>query len=237
MKGQTIGVEIEMNSITREKAAQTVARYFGTTAWYASREYGYNAWACKDTQGRVWKFQRDGSINGPDDEKCEMVTPILKYEDMTSLQEIVRILRKAGAKSDASRGCGVHIHIGAAGHTPKTLRNLANIMASHERNVSGSTYNLTTLIPYLSAIYGFKYYVWTYTSSLGGDSWASLTSSTHGLTSVTGAIAVARSSSSSLSGYNYNACMVVRISGTTVYVGNDNGSANSGFYCVIFGSG
>lgn len=132
MKGQTIGVEIEMNSITREKAAQTVARYFGTTAWYAAREYGYDAWACKDTQGRVWKFQRDGSINGPDDEKCEMVTPILKYEDMTSLQEIVRILRKAGAKSDASRGCGVHIHIGAAGHTPKTLRNLANIMASHE---------------------------------------------------------------------------------------------------------
>ncbi|MCB5776708.1 amidoligase family protein, partial [Ruminococcus callidus] len=27
---------------------------------------------------------------------------------------------------------GVHIHIGANGHTPQTLRNLANIMASHE---------------------------------------------------------------------------------------------------------
>ena len=26
----------------------------------------------------------------------------------------------------------VHIHIGAKGHTPQTLRNLANIMASHE---------------------------------------------------------------------------------------------------------
>ena len=105
------------------------------------------------------------------------------------------------------------------------------------RNVSGSTYDLTTLIPYLNSINGKKYYVWNYSSSLGGDSWASLTSSTHGLTSVTGAIAVARSTSSSLSGYNYNACMVVRISGTTVYVGNDNGSANSGFYCVIFGTG
>lgn len=61
-----------------------------------------------------------------------MVTPILKYDDMELLQELVRRLRRAGAKSDASRGCGVHIHIGAKGHTPQTLRNLANIMASHE---------------------------------------------------------------------------------------------------------
>ena len=61
-----------------------------------------------------------------------MVTPILTYDDMELLQELIRRLRRAGAKSDASRGCGVHIHIGAKGHTPQTLRNLANIMASHE---------------------------------------------------------------------------------------------------------
>ena len=82
--------------------------------------------------GREWKFQKDVSIAGPDSQKCEMVTPILTYEDMETLQELVRILRKAGARSDATRGCGVHIHIGAKGHTPQTLRNLANIMASHE---------------------------------------------------------------------------------------------------------
>lgn len=62
-----------------------------------------------------------------------MVTPILNYSDIETLQELVRILRKAGAKSDSTRGCGVHIHIGAKGHTAKTLRNLANIMASHEQ--------------------------------------------------------------------------------------------------------
>ena len=61
-----------------------------------------------------------------------MVTPILTYADMDTLQELIRKLRKAGAKSDPTRGCGVHIHIGANGHTPQTLRNLANIMASHE---------------------------------------------------------------------------------------------------------
>ena len=54
------------------------------------------------------------------------------YKDMETLQELIRRLRKAGAKSDATRGCGVHIHIGAKGHTPQSLRNLANIMASHE---------------------------------------------------------------------------------------------------------
>ncbi len=71
-------------------------------------------------------------ISGPDSEKCELVTPILHYEDIESLQELIRRLRKAGAKSDYTRGCGVHIHIGAAGHTPQSLRNLANLMASHE---------------------------------------------------------------------------------------------------------
>lgn len=133
MKNQTIGVEIEMNNITRKKAAELVAAFFGTRAWNAAGEYGYSTWACKDTNARIWKFQKDVSIAGPDDEKCEMVTPILKYEDIDALQEIIRILRKAGAKSDATRMCGVHIHIGANGHTPKTMRNLTNIMASHER--------------------------------------------------------------------------------------------------------
>ena len=52
---------------------------------------------------------------------------------MDTLQGLVRHLRKAGAKSDATRGCGVHIHIGAKGHDAKSLWNLANIMASHER--------------------------------------------------------------------------------------------------------
>ena len=135
MKNQTIGVEVEMNNITREKAAKKVAEFFGTTAWYAAAQYGYFTWACKDQQGRVWKFQRDVSIHGPDSEKCEMVTPILTYDDIETLQAIIRLLRKAGGKSSPSRGCGVHIHIGKGDHTAKTLRNLVNIMAAHEQQI------------------------------------------------------------------------------------------------------
>lgn len=136
MKDQTFGVEIEMNEISRYKAARVVAKYFGTTAYNSAAEYGYSSWACQDTKGRVWKFQKDVSIAGDDLYKCELVTPILKYDDdMNDLQEIVRLLRKAGAQSSPSRGCGVHIHIGANGHTPQTLRNLANIMAVREKSI------------------------------------------------------------------------------------------------------
>ena len=133
MKKQTIGVEVEMNSITRRKAAKLAADFFGTRRYEdtASRN-GYFTWSAWDADGREWKFQRDVSISGPDSEKCELVTPILHYEDLETLQELCRQLRHAGAKSDPSRGCGVHVHIGAKGHTAQTLRNLANIMASHE---------------------------------------------------------------------------------------------------------
>ena len=133
MKEQTIGVEVEMNNITRQNAATIAAGFFGTNRYEDTRHRnGYYTWSAWDAQGREWKFQRDVSISGPDAEKCELVTPILHYEDIETLQELIRILRRAGAKSDYTRGCGVHIHIGAQGHTPQSLRNLANIMASHE---------------------------------------------------------------------------------------------------------
>lgn len=139
MKKQTIGVEVEMNRITREKAAKLAADFFGTGRYeYTARRNGYETWSAWDGSGREWKFQKDVSIAGCDSEKCEMVTPILTYDDMELLQEIIRRLRKAGARSDATRGCGVHIHIGAKGHTPQTLRNLANIMASHEQLLTES---------------------------------------------------------------------------------------------------
>ena len=132
-KKQTIGVEIEMNGITRSRAAKAAADFFGTGRYKdTAGRNGYCTWSAWDADGREWKFQRDVSIAGPDSEKCELVTPVLTYADIETLQELVRQLRHAGAKSDAGRGCGVHIHIGAKGHTPQSLRNLANIMAGHE---------------------------------------------------------------------------------------------------------
>lgn len=137
MKEQTIGVEVEMNNITREKAARIAAEFFATHRYEnTAGRNGYYTWSAWDAQGREWKFQRDVSIAGPDSEKCELVTPILHYSDIENLQELIRRLRKAGAISHAGIGAGVHIHIGANGHTPQSLRTLANIMASHENLIA-----------------------------------------------------------------------------------------------------
>lgn len=133
MRLQSLGVEIEMNNITRQKAAQTAAEFFGTGRWEdTAYRNGYRAFSAWDQQGREWKFQYDSSIAGPDSHKCEVVTPILHWDDIETLQELCRRLRKAGGRSSADQLCGVHVHVGADGHTPQSLRALVNLMASHE---------------------------------------------------------------------------------------------------------
>ena len=140
MKAQTIGVEVEM-VMNRQKAAKVAAELFKRPETVEYAGGAYFTWQVRDSEGRVWKFQRDSSIMAADDEKCELVTPILHYEDIELLQELIRQLRHAGAKSSPAYMCGVHVHIGAQGHTPASLRNLANLMASKE-NLLISALNL-----------------------------------------------------------------------------------------------
>lgn len=102
MKNQTFGVEIEMSNITREHAANLIAEYFGTESRYNGGTY--DTYSATDRQGRTWKCMYDSSIMARShSEKCELVTPILTYDDMNDLQELVRIMRKNGAKSSASK--------------------------------------------------------------------------------------------------------------------------------------
>jgi hypothetical protein len=142
MKDQTIGVEIEMTGITRAKAAEVTSNFLGGTV---HRTHGsYDTYEITAPDSRVWKIMSDGSIQTMKKEKgilisadtnysVELVTPILKYdEDIETLQELIRQLRHAGAVSESKLQCGIHIHIGAKGHTPNTLKNLVNLMASKE---------------------------------------------------------------------------------------------------------
>ena len=139
MKNQTIGTEIEFTGISRKQAAAAVASYFGTTAAYKGGTY--DAWAVNDSQGRTWQVVGDSSIkaqrkaNGAIiaatvDHRCELVTPVIGWADIETLQEIVRALRKAGAFTNET--CGQHVHIGAADMTATAMRNLVNNFASHE---------------------------------------------------------------------------------------------------------
>ena len=62
----------------------------------------------------------------------ELVTPILEYEDMALLQEVVRAVRKAGGVTGAEYRAGIHVHIVGDPYDARTLRNLVNIFASKE---------------------------------------------------------------------------------------------------------
>lgn len=139
MRTQRFGIEIEMTGITRKKAAEAIAGYFGTESFYLGTYY--KTYGAKDRQGRTWKATYDSSIiaqkksggrtvQAADEYKCEVVSPILTYEDMADLQEIIRRLRHSGAFVNSQ--CGIHIHVDAGRYTPQTLRNLVNIIASKE---------------------------------------------------------------------------------------------------------
>ena len=106
LKEQKFGIEIEMTGITRAKAAEVTAEYFGTRVKYLGTYY--DTYAAIDTEGRQWKFMSDGSItaqkksngrkiNAGREYQTEMVSPICRYEDIVTIQEIIRKLKEYGA--------------------------------------------------------------------------------------------------------------------------------------------
>lgn len=138
IKKQRYGVEVEMTGITRAKAASIIAEVFGTRASSADGTC-YHTITIKDQSSRTWKVMRDSSINPVrndgtneymDEYRVEMVTPPLNYEDIETLQTIIRKLREAGAKANSS--CGIHIHVDGANHTPKSLKKLINFMVARQ---------------------------------------------------------------------------------------------------------
>lgn len=132
IKTGKFGVEVEMYNITRRQAAYVIANLFGTGFSVCHDGGVYDKYTFKDAQGRKWTMMSDSSIRDIPERRCEMVTPVLGYEDIEELQEVIRALRHAGAKADPAHECGVHIHVDAEGQTPKTLKSLANLMNSYD---------------------------------------------------------------------------------------------------------
>lgn len=141
LKKQQFGIEMEMTGITRQKAAEVISKYFGTTVQHLGTYY--DKYAAKDSKRRNWVVMFDSSIsakkkhssdghimNASSEYKSEVVSPILKYEDIEDLQEIVRQLKKAGAIINSS--CGIHIHIDGKNHTPQSLRRLVNFFTARQ---------------------------------------------------------------------------------------------------------
>ena len=123
-----------MTGISRYNAAAAVGRMFGTEP-YSIRSY--SSWCVKDPDGKIWKFSYDSSIrcqyksygrclNADSDYATEMVSPKLEYSEMGKLQEVVRCVKNAGDFVNSS--CGMHVHVDAANHTPRSLKNALTIM-------------------------------------------------------------------------------------------------------------
>ena len=139
MRDLRYGIEIEMTGLSRGKAAETLAGFFGTRAEHTGGSY--DAYAVRDAQDRVWKLVSDGSIQtqkkvrgqtvyADSTYSVELVSPVCVYEDIGTIQEIVRALRRNSALVNDS--CGIHVHVGAEKFDAQHLRNITNIMASKE---------------------------------------------------------------------------------------------------------
>ena len=50
-------------------------------------------------------------VNADVEYRTEMVSPICRYEDIVTIQEIIRKLKEHGALTNKS--CGIHVHINA----------------------------------------------------------------------------------------------------------------------------
>lgn len=139
LKNQNFGVEIELTGITRETAIGIIADYYGTSSRHSGGTY--DAYSAADRKNRIWKAVSDASINAthsvrgtqvpaPRDYKCEVVTPVLQYEDIEDLQNIVRLLRSKGAVANASTG--IHIHVDGKDHTPGSISRLLGFAAGRQ---------------------------------------------------------------------------------------------------------
>lgn len=128
-----------MTGITRQQAALAVGELFQAQPYYIGTYY--ETWGVQDHEGKEWKFTYDSSIHtqrrvgnnytyANDEYSTEMVSPKLSYQEMEKLQSVVRCLRRIGAKVNAS--CGMHVHVDAANHTPRSLKNALTIMYSKE---------------------------------------------------------------------------------------------------------
>jgi hypothetical protein len=136
----SLGVEIEFSGISRFEAAQVLVDYFGTTfvkfGGWNNEEYHI---PCQ--KGHIWQLVNDGSVDAQkkvgntvvpatEDYKCELITPVMSYHDISTLLGAVAALKAAGGITGAN--CGIHVHIGAEKFDPKSLRVLCNLVYSKQ---------------------------------------------------------------------------------------------------------
>ena len=123
-KELTFGTELEYETISREEAARAIHSVVGGEISYQGGSY--KTWEVKSSDGRIWKAVRDGSLM----DGAEVVSPILKWDDLDTLQAVVRKLREAGATTPPTTS--QHVHIGCQNFSAQQIANFARIFYKQE---------------------------------------------------------------------------------------------------------
>jgi hypothetical protein len=121
LKTLKFGIEIETVGLSRAHLAAVIATATGATV--AASDYS----TTKLSNG--WTVCRDGSLSGGEN-SGEIVSPILTYADIETMQNIVRAVRKAGARVDHSTG--IHVHVDGSKLDARTIAILAKTVYKHE---------------------------------------------------------------------------------------------------------
>jgi len=127
LKDIRIGIELETVKQTRSAVAQAIQSVVGGDVVHLGNSSCYDPYTVTDGSNRIWSVVADASLtNVPANLRAEIVSPILGYDDIPELQDVVRAVRRCGASTDDRTG--IHVHISHPDITPKALTNLAKMI-------------------------------------------------------------------------------------------------------------
>ena len=140
MKTLGFGVEVEYAEISIQRMLKQIQSVVGGFETRERNSQGGYSRGIKAPDGRVWFAMRDCSIRSRNGQGAELVTPILRYSDIETLQNIVRACRNRGIRfpegdacAEANRSCGIHIHIGAEEFDIKATKRFIKLVAKWEQ--------------------------------------------------------------------------------------------------------
>jgi len=131
MKTLRFGIELETIGQTRDAVARAIQTVVGGTVQHVGTPACYDPYDVIAADGRRWRVMADSSLNAGRSLQAEVVSPILTYGDIETLQQVVRAVRRAGARCDSS--CGIHVHVDGGRFDAGALRNLVKIVNKQEQ--------------------------------------------------------------------------------------------------------
>lgn len=100
------GAEIEYTGLTRLNSIRIIASALNVNGY--ERTFHLSGYAVTDSEGKKWTVCSDASVTA-EPESCELVTPILSFNDIEKVIAVIEALKNHGAYVDSS--CGLHVHV------------------------------------------------------------------------------------------------------------------------------